>query len=209
MPRAAHQLEEHQLHEPETVTTDPNPTESQGAEVPALPPSDPSFYERLGPAGRTVVEAMAIAAINMVLALVLQSLHLQLFLAAPENVHSIELLRKINPAVLFVLAVAIAPVLEESLFRGLPFLIMRGLSRWGEMQDITRQVVFWGLGGCAAVLFAFAHANSGASFHLPLPQFLFGLWSWHVINTRGLRYSILLHGVHNLLLSTLLLRGAS
>jgi len=140
MPRAAHQLEEHQLHEPETVTTDPNPTESQGAEVPALPPSDPSFYERLGPAGRTVVEAMAIAAINMVLALVLQSLHLQLFLAAPENVHSIELLRKINPAVLFVLAVAIAPVLEESLFRGLPFLIMRGLSRWGEMQDITRQV---------------------------------------------------------------------
>lgn len=192
-----------------TVNSDPDLTEHDVLEQPSPPQAGQSFYENLGPAGRTVVEALMLVAINMVLALVLQSLHLQFLLAAKENVRNIEQLRLWNPAFLFVLAVAIAPVLEESLFRGLPFLIMRGLSRWGEMDNATRQVVFWGFGGCAAVLFAFAHANSGASFHLPLPQFLFGLWSWHVINTRGLRYSILLHGTHNLLLSTLLLRGMS
>ncbi|MDO4264148.1 MAG: hypothetical protein Q4C67_08110, partial [Deinococcus sp.] len=50
-----------------------------------------------------------------------------------------------------------------------------------------------GLG--AAVIFARSHNLLPGT--LPLPQLWLGLLTWHAASTRGLRYSMLLHGLNN------------
>jgi membrane protease YdiL (CAAX protease family) len=155
----------------------------------ALPP-------RTNHVRRTMLEAIYVLGFNLVLTLLLYMMNLSFFMPSSGNTQGLERLSK-NPLLLLVLGVIVAPLIEELLFRGVPFVLFRAVQRWNGWGEKGRQTLCWTLGGMAAVLFAVAHGIEGTKVHLPLPQLVLGLWSWHVINQRGLRYSILLHATYN------------
>ena len=143
---------------------------------------------------RTMLEALALLAINLPLGLLILALRLDFLRASDANVEGLEMVRNLSPWLLLVAAVVLAPLVEEALFRGLPRLAYRAAD-----PPARNRVAFWVVGGLAAALFAWLHSFGGAGLALPLPQLLLGLWSWKVVNERGLRYSVLLHGTYNLL----------
>lgn len=144
-------------------------------------------------------------AINLILIVVLTQLHISVLLPGKENVAALTKLRVLSPTLLLMAAIILAPVIEESLFRGLPYLLNRFLAQRNLISAAARPLFFWATGGCAAILFALAHADRGPTFHLPMAQLLFGLLSWRIINKRGLRYSMLFHATHNLILTSFFL----
>lgn len=173
-----------------------------------LPPPIPRPDEEPGPhhtpslvlVKQTLLDAVLMVMVNLILILALSGLHLTMLLPGQENVAALRKMRALSPALLFVAAILLAPVLEESLFRGLPYLLSRFLERRQLVSEATRPLRCWAIGGTAAILFALTHADRGPIFHLPLAQLLFGLFSWRIINDRGLRYSMLFHATHNFIL---------
>ena len=129
--------------------------------------------------------------------MVLSSLHLTLLMASQENVNDLNDQSLKNPFVLLILTVIAAPCIEESLFRGLPCLLLRLVAQTRDLSQLRGHWLYWPLGTAAALIFAILHGLGDHKLHVPLPQLILGLWSWRVINTRGLRYSILLHGAYN------------
>jgi membrane protease YdiL (CAAX protease family) len=108
--------------------------------------------------------------------------------------------------VMLLVAVLIGPLIEEALFRGVPLLITNALKRSGRFDPqepirIGQRVLpaHWLIGVLAALLFSVSHGLGDAYPHFPLPQFIAGLWFWWVAYSRGLRYSILMHGTYNLI----------
>lgn len=159
---------------------------------------------RLHPAAITAFEALALAALSLAAIKLLQLAHLAFFLPAQSSVQTLEVLRQISPAMLVFTGVLVAPLIEESVFRGIPFVLLRSVNKSATISQTTRAATFWVLGCCGAVLFALSHVGAILSPHLPLPQLMFGLWSWRVVNLRGLRHSFLLHGVYNSVLMGLM-----
>lgn len=116
--------------------------------------------------------------------------------------------------VVLLVAVLIGPLLEEAIFRGVPLLITNALKRSGrfEPQKPIRVLQWvlpahWLIGLLAALLFSVSHGLGDSYLHFPLPQFMAGLWFWWVAYSRGLRYSILMHGTYNLIPIGLLVLG--
>ena len=171
-----------------------------------LPPQAPQgFYARFGPFGRTICEALMLTMLNIGLIGLLHLLQLNFLMPSQGNAEALQLLGRLSPVMLLVTAVVLAPILEESLFRGLPFLAWRRLTPSNRSYRQAHHLIFWGLGGLMAVAFALAHVNFKTGFQLPLPQLLFGLWSWRVTAIRGFRYSMLLHAAYNAFPATLVL----
>lgn len=91
------------------------------------------------------------------------------------------------------LLAVLVPVLEELIFRGIPLLLRLGL--WRVLPARYHRAVTLAVGLGAAVIFARSHNLLPGT--LPLPQLWLGLLTWHAASTRGLRYSMLLHGLNN------------
>ncbi|WP_261664342.1 CPBP family intramembrane glutamic endopeptidase [Deinococcus sp. Marseille-Q6407] len=91
------------------------------------------------------------------------------------------------------LLTVLAPVVEELLFRGIPLLLRLGLDR--VLPARFHRAVSAVLGVASAVVFAQSHNLMPGT--LPLPQLWLGLLTWRAASTRGLRYSMLLHGMNN------------
>ena len=143
---------------------------------------------------RTVLEGLALFAVNIVVGLAVVALNLTALRPSDANLEGLSFVSQVSPALLVLVAVVLAPVLEELVFRGVPLALFRRV-RAG--LGARAGAVGWALGGTFAALFAVAHAFGGASFAFPLPQFLLGLWSWRVALERGLPHSMLLHAVYN------------
>ncbi|GHG00980.1 hypothetical protein GCM10017783_11460 [Deinococcus piscis] len=91
------------------------------------------------------------------------------------------------------LLAVVVPVIEELIFRGIPLLLRLGL--WRALPARHHRAVTLVLGLVSAVVFAQAHNLVPGT--LPLPQLWLGLLTWYAASTRGLRYSMLLHGLNN------------
>lgn len=115
---------------------------------------------------------------------------------------------ELQPLRIFVLAVLVAPPLEELIFRGLP-------SRLSDWILRTRQGSRWPLGILTALGFAAMHSVKweadadtiellwGMHFHtdgFPIPQLVFGLLLWDFVRRYGVWACALSHMVHNLVL---------
>lgn len=154
---------------------------------------------------QTLREAVVLVFLNVALSVLLVALGLTSLLPSNANLEGIESLSRLGPLQLVLIAVVVAPVLEETLFRGLPFWVWRTVAARLPLRDGRREMIGWIIGGATAICFALAHGIGSHTIHLPLPQLLMGFWLWHVINRRGMRYSILLHGVYNLIPALLVL----
>ena len=193
------------LNVPEIPRTVTSPIPSPARESPAQPDSVLAYYRGLGATGKTIHEALFLAMTALWLSVLLSSLHLTALMASQENAKGLTDLEKMSPILLLGAAVLLAPCIEESLFRGLPFLVLRLVGGTLDPERLRAQWLYWPIGTAAALIFAIAHGAGDHTLHVPLPQLMLGLWSWHVINTRGLRYSILLHGTYNFLPTCLML----
>jgi membrane protease YdiL (CAAX protease family) len=178
--------------------------------APTVPPQqplaqDPEFASRPTPTkvphhqyiSQTLREAMILMFINLVLSLILLQAKATFFMPSAQNSGGIQQLGLNNPLKLLLLGVIAAPILEELLFRGVPYGLLQLVKRWAQLSATALRAIYLTLGGSFAVVFAMAHGLGSSELHLPLPQLVVGIWSWHVINTRGLRYSILLHAIYN------------
>lgn len=145
----------------------------------------------------TVREALMLVMLSMALSILLTVSHFDFLLASRENANSIHQLAKIDVRYLLLLAVVGAPLLEESLFRGIPSAVLRAVAKRRYHGFPQRCQFYWPIGAAAALLFAVLHGAGSVTIHVPLPQLMVGMWSWHVVNTRGLRYSMLLHASYN------------
>lgn len=171
-----------------------------------VPPSPPEGVPARTLVARTMREAVLLAAISLPIAAVLRALKITFLLPSEANQQGMAFLAQVNPLLLLLLAVIAAPVIEETLFRGLPFGLLRLIS--GKKQGQPSWLpVNWILGIIAAILFSLAHGlgDETGAHHLALPQLMVGLWSWRVVNTRGLRYSMLLHATYNAIPTLLVL----
>lgn len=101
----------------------------------------------------------------------------------------------------FLLIAVVVPVVEELIFRGIPLLLRLGLGRVLPAAWLGRVSLVLGI--LSAVVFAGAHNLVPGT--LPLPQLWLGLLAWHAASTRGLRYSMLLHGLNNAVIALLLI----
>ena len=128
------------LHYTQSVTPDSPTDTTLSPPIPhpgaALEQRRPALNSTL--AKQTAQEGIALAMLNIVLLTVLTRLHLSLLLPGHENANAIKQLGKLSPALLFVIAVVIAPVIEESLFRGLPYLLNNFLQRFSIVPERTR-----------------------------------------------------------------------
>lgn len=161
--------------------------------VEAIAPEHPPEPDRQGLLRRTVLEGAMLFVLSALIGSALQKFNLGIFLASEQNTNGISAVLKLNPLLLVGAGLIAAPILEESLFRGLPYWLCQ---RFARPPRITARMSFqisWIVGISAALLFAAAHGPG----NLPVPQLMVGLWSWHVIRTRGLRYSMLLHAAYN------------
>lgn len=156
-------------------------------------PKAPVSPDRRGWVRRTILEALALLAINLPLGLLILALRLDFLRASDANVEGLEMLRDLSPWLLLGVAALLAPLVEEALFRGLPRLAYRAAD-----PQARNRVAFWAVGSLPIIVFAWLHSLGGAVLTLPIPQLLLGLWAWKVVNERGLRYAILLHGTYNL-----------
>lgn len=100
-----------------------------------------------------------------------------------------------------VLLAVLVPIVEESLFRGIPLLLRLGLGR--VLPAAWHRTISLVIGVVSAVVFASAHNLVPGT--LPLPQLWLGLLAWHAASTRGLRYSMLLHGLNNAVVALVLI----
>lgn len=90
----------------------------------------------------------------------------------------------------------VAPFYEELLFRGVPILLARSLERI--FRPIEGRTAVVAIALASTLLFAWMHHRVVEA--LPMPQLLFGTLAWFSAWRWGLRYSILLHVLVNLLL---------
>ncbi|ADY26683.1 Abortive infection protein [Deinococcus proteolyticus MRP] len=177
----------------------------------APPPAPPAWlpaplrrwqaaYARSGPLGKTLRE-LGLAYLGYVLLLPLTLLVPELAMSE-DNAAGIDsvfqdALGGTNPYLALagaaLLLTVVVPVTEELIFRGIPLLLRLGLLRvvppgWARGLSL-------GIGLVSAVVFASVHNLMPGT--LPLPQLWLGLLTWHAASTRGLRYSMLLHGLNN------------
>ncbi|MFC6616940.1 CPBP family intramembrane glutamic endopeptidase [Deinococcus radiophilus] len=101
----------------------------------------------------------------------------------------------------FLLLAVAVPIAEELIFRGVPLLLRLGVQR--VLPQTSWRVVSAVIGVGSAVVFARMHNLIPGT--LPLPQLWLGLLAWHAASTRGLRYSMLLHGLNNAVVALLLI----
>ena len=91
------------------------------------------------------------------------------------------------------------PLGEELVFRGVPMFVLWLSARKIPSLERANLPFAWVIGIAAAVVFSLAHGIGSAGFHLPLPQFILGVWLWWIATRRGLGFSILAHGTYNFL----------
>lgn len=145
---------------------------------------------------KTVKEGLLLILFNAFFGAILHALHLRFFLPSDANSGALaEVMKK--PLLMFLLAVIVAPLWEELVFRGVPSLLVRGVWKLRAWSADARENWYWGFGTVAAFLFAVAHGLGDKTPHLPLPQLLMGFFLWRAAMTRGLRYSMLLHATYN------------
>lgn len=91
--------------------------------------------------------------------------------------------------------VLIGPFREEILFRGLPILLARWLTK--RLSPTAGRIAAVSIAVVSSLLFAWMHHPVPGA--MPLPQLLLGALAWTVAWRQGLRYSVLLHVLVNLL----------
>ena len=167
----------------------------------AVAPSRPSALSK---SARTVGEAFALLWLSLFAMVLLKLLNARFFMPSQDQAQDITLALG-QPIKFFLLAVLVAPVVEELIFRGIPGLLMRFATK---PQTRARHIAWMVFGLASSLLFASMHGMQriGTPPHqiitfqtLPLPQFLVGLWAWRVATQRGLQYSMLLHATYNLI----------
>ena len=141
-------------------------------------------------------EALLMFGFNLVLGVIISKLGWKFLLSSDANSSEIAKLIK-NPAALFLMAVVLAPVLEELFCRGLPSLILRGVWRARDWSVDARDNWYWIFGAASSFVFSVMHGAGDNVLQLPLPQLIMGFLLWHVAIHRGLRYSILMHATYN------------
>jgi hypothetical protein len=169
-----------------------------------------SPLDRFGPVVATAIEAVLLGALTWLLNLGLNAVKAGVLIPDENYTQTLAFLRPQNPTVFAAVLLVALPIAIETLLRGLPRLAYRSVARAVHAQA-ARALVFWLLGTVGALLtamlpYAFIYAisvliyKSGEAppFLWPLALFAFGLWSWRVVNGRGLRYSILLLALYNL-----------
>jgi membrane protease YdiL (CAAX protease family) len=182
------------MNEFSTSTASPDPFES--------PKNDTPPQSTLSKAARTIAEGFVLLIVAQALSVLLTLLGAKFFLQSTAQSQGVDQLLSRNPLFFVALAVIVAPVMEEAIFRGFPSLVMRAATR---PESSARHVVWLLFGLASSLLFAAMHGvksnaagmASIAFQTLPVPQLAVGLWAWHVATLRGLRYSMLLHATFN------------
>lgn len=87
-----------------------------------------------------------------------------------------------NPFQMWKSMAVVAPLAEEAIFRWAPGAIF-GHS--------------WLVGTISAAFFAEGHNLGQAERHIPLPQFIGGIWFWYLLKHRGISHAIVAHAVNN------------
>lgn len=105
-----------------------------------------------------------------------------------------------KPALFMLEAAVAAPLIEESIFRLAPNLLLNLLLKDGPKSER------WGLGIPISLLFAYAHnfTDEGAEGKLkfdkgkfPLSHFIAGLYLWKMMRERGFLHAVIAHSTNN------------
>ncbi len=153
---------------------------------------------------QTMKEALALCVANVFLGVSLTALGWKFFLPSDANSSDLEKMSS-RPLVLFLMVVVLAPILEETIFRGTSSLIVRGIWKLRQWSVEARNNWYWIVGSISAFLFSIAHGVGDNRMHLPLPQLIMGFLLWRTAMQRGLRYSMLMHATYNTLPALLML----
>ncbi len=99
------------------------------------------------------------------------------------------------------------PAIEEFMFRILPAYCVDTYEiehNQSERMDDIVQKTRWKMGIATSVLFALAHnitrdekGRLVIASHIPLPQFLGGVYNWYVMRTRGMDHAVIAHMTNN------------
>ncbi len=114
------------------------------------------------------------------------------------NTEQVSDMLKSKPFQTFFSETLLKPVTEEGLFRLFPAILLK---EWfGSDFNFGKGPSAWLVGIPVTFLFAAQHNVTNEGFdteHIPLSQFMGGLFLWHLMRTKGIDHAVLAHSAYN------------